>query len=74
MSDADVLKWRDPCTPRGVQWNNNCPVSPRTGQFTVTQVWNDSFYLQGLKLEVTQVVTPSNHNDLFAGRLQTINR
>jgi len=43
---------------------NESAVSPREGQFTVSQVSNDSFYLQSFKLGVIPVVKLGNYNDL----------
>lgn len=37
---------------------------PRKWHFTVSQVWNDSLYLQGFKLEVAQVARLGNCIDL----------
>lgn len=77
MGDADVTPMeRSLYTLRCSleQQVSESTVSPRKGKFTVSQVWNDSFHLQGLKLEVTQVVRLGNHNDIFAERLQAINR
>ena len=45
-------------------WVNESAVSPREGQFTVSQVSNDSFYLQSFKLGVIPVVKLGNYNDL----------
>lgn len=43
---------------------SECCYSSREGQFTVSQVCIDSFYLQGFKLGVIQVVDLGNYSDL----------